>query len=45
LQCYGDGPTLYRGVRGEVAWYFGPNIVTELDELERAALADRMVAG
>ena len=41
LQCYGDGPTLYRGVRGEVGWYFGQRLTSELDELERAALADR----
>jgi hypothetical protein len=41
LQCYGDGPTLYRGVRREVAWYFGEALVAELDELERMALADR----
>ena len=34
LQCYGDGPTLYRGVRSEVAWYFGHALVDELDELE-----------
>jgi hypothetical protein len=43
LQCYGDGPTLYQGVRSEVSWYFGPELVGELDELERAtrqALAD-----
>jgi hypothetical protein len=43
LQCYADGPTLYRGVRGEISWYFGPWLVDELDELdalERAALAE-----
>lgn len=34
LQCYGDGPTLYRGVRGEIAWYFGSALVGELDALE-----------
>lgn len=33
LQCYGDGPTLYRGVRGELAWYFGGALVGELDAL------------
>lgn len=42
LQCYNDGPTLYRGVRDEVGWYFGQALVAELDELERAALADRI---
>jgi hypothetical protein len=34
LQCYNDGPTLYRGVRGEIAWYFGGPLVDELDALE-----------
>ena len=33
LQCYGDGPTLYEGVRQEVLWYFGQDLVTELDAL------------
>ena len=42
LQCYGEGPTLYRGVRGEVAWYFGPDIVTELDALERDNIGRRL---
>jgi hypothetical protein len=44
LACYGDGPTLYRGVRGEIDWYFGTALVVELDRLERAALADRPAA-
>jgi hypothetical protein len=34
LQCYSDGPTIYRGVRGEIAWYFGGDLVAELDRLE-----------
>ena len=34
LQCIDDGPTLYRGVRDEVEWYFGKEIVTELDAFE-----------
>jgi hypothetical protein len=34
LQCVDDGPTVYRGVRGEIAWYFGADLVGELDELE-----------
>ncbi|MGH7436745.1 MAG: hypothetical protein ACRENE_13815 [Polyangiaceae bacterium] len=41
LQCYGDGPTLYRGVRGEIEWYFGGDLVRELDGFERGALAGR----
>jgi hypothetical protein len=43
LQCIDDGPTLYRGVRGEIGWYFGRAVVAELDDFERA-LADRAVA-
>jgi hypothetical protein len=39
LQCIDDGPTVYRGVRSEIAWYFGDALVGELDELEHAALA------
>jgi hypothetical protein len=35
LQCIDDGPTLYQGVRFEIAWYFGPELVRELDEVER----------
>jgi len=34
LQCIDDGPTLYRGVRDEVTWYFGPDLVVELDRFE-----------
>jgi hypothetical protein len=44
LQCIDDGPTLYRGVRGEIAWYFGDGLVAELDALERDALARNAVA-
>ena len=44
LQCYGDGPTVYRGVRGEIAWYFGPCLVQELDGLESQDLAVVRVA-
>jgi hypothetical protein len=34
LQCWGDGPTVYQGVRSEIAWYFGSALVGELDELD-----------
>ena len=37
LQCVDDGPTVYRGVRAEIAWYFGEALVGELDDLERGA--------
>jgi hypothetical protein len=33
LQCIDDGPTLYEGVRDEVGWYFGQDLVAELDAL------------
>jgi hypothetical protein len=38
LVCAGEGPTLYRGVRGELAHYFGDALTTELDALESRAL-------
>jgi hypothetical protein len=34
LVCLGEGPTLYRGARAELAFYFGEALVTELDGLE-----------
>ena len=39
LQCIDDGPTVYRGIRDEIGWYFGAELVRELDELEEAVLA------
>jgi hypothetical protein len=39
LVCMGTGPTLYRGVRSEIAYYFGPELVGELDRLEARDLA------
>lgn len=36
LVCLGSGPTLYRGVRAELAYYFGAALVAELDEIEAA---------
>ncbi|MGD0677873.1 MAG: hypothetical protein ABSC94_20860 [Polyangiaceae bacterium] len=35
LQCVDDGPTIYEGVRGEIAWYFGEGLVAELDAMQR----------
>lgn len=32
--CLGDGPTLYTGAREEIRYYFGDEIVAELDELQ-----------
>ena len=34
LVCLGDGPTLYRGVRDELLYYFDRTLVHELDGLE-----------
>jgi hypothetical protein len=34
LACSGEGHTAYRGSRGEVDYYFGPELVAELDGLE-----------
>lgn len=39
LQCIDDGPTLYRGVRDEIAYYFGDELVRELDALEGGGAA------
>lgn len=35
LVCLGPGASVYRGVRDELGWYFGPALVEELDALER----------
>jgi hypothetical protein len=34
LVCLGRGPTLYGGIRRELAYYFGGQLIAELDELE-----------
>jgi hypothetical protein len=44
LQCIDDGPTLYQGVRSEIAWYFGGALVAELDALEQGHLAGEPAA-
>lgn len=36
LVCENDGPTLYASTRDEVAYYFGPELVAELDRLAAA---------
>lgn len=33
LVCAAQGPSLYEGLRAELAWYFGDALVHELDEL------------
>ena len=37
LICSGVGPTLYRGLRDELEYYFGPAFVREGDALEQSA--------
>ncbi len=39
LQCIDDGPSLYKGVRSEIDWYFGSALVAELDALEALTTA------
>lgn len=34
LVCLGTGPTLYRGIREEIRYYFGDELITVLDALE-----------
>jgi hypothetical protein len=34
LVCLDTGPTLYRGMRAEIAYYFGSDLVAVLDDLE-----------
>ena len=36
LVCHGPGPTLYRSARNDLAYYFGPDLIAELDALEAA---------
>jgi hypothetical protein len=44
LRCIDDGPSLYAGVRGEIAWYFGDPLVAELDVVQSAVLAENAPA-
>jgi len=39
LVCMDQGPTLYRGVRAELAYYFGDACVAALDAVEAASMA------
>jgi Fe-S-cluster containining protein len=34
LACLGEGPTLYRGAREPIKYYFGNEIIGELDKIE-----------
>jgi len=45
LICLDQGPTLYRGVREELRYYFGDGLVTELDRVEGAVTDGRSSSG
>lgn len=34
LACLGNGPTLYRGARDAIRYYFGDEIIVDLDRAE-----------
>ena len=38
LVCLAEGPTLYRGARSEIEYYFGDGLIEALDRLEAAIL-------
>jgi len=40
LICQGPGETLYRSARADIAYYFGSELVAELDRLEREVAAE-----
>ncbi len=41
LVCLGEGPTLYRSARNDLLYYYGPELVEELDRLEARVLPHR----
>jgi Fe-S-cluster containining protein len=45
LVCMGQGPTLYRAVRGDLVYYFGKDFADELDRCEATLLAHREKGG
>lgn len=40
LVCLGDGPVLYRSAREDIRFYFGDELIAELDAIEARALAE-----
>lgn len=38
LVCLGEGPTLYRSARSDLLYYFGEELIAELDALEATVL-------
>jgi Fe-S-cluster containining protein len=45
LICVGPGETLYRSARDDVRWYFGPEMVAELDRIEAEEAAPATGSG
>ena len=45
LVCIDQGPTLYRSARNDLKYYFGPDLIAELDELERGCGLGRNKSG
>lgn len=44
LACLGSGPSLYRGARDEIKYYFGEEIITELDAIEDQLMKEKKSA-
>ena len=40
LVCRGPGPTIYSSAKDDIRWYFGDEMIAELDRLEAADRAD-----
>ena len=43
LACSGEGPSLYDGVRDELAYYFGAALLAELDALATGIVANELL--
>lgn len=43
-ECLGDGINLYRGAREELRYFFGGEMVDELDEIEQSVLGEKKSA-
>ena len=39
LVCLGSGPTLYEGVRNEILYYFGNDLINELDGIAKLVIS------
>jgi Fe-S-cluster containining protein len=44
LACMGSGPTLYEGARNEIKYYFGDEIIDELDKIESEVIKEKKLA-